>query len=291
MDGGGAVAVRNSYQELRGTAPAINRAPITGRVTKVNGDGVWVVPIGGDQRTPVGPCRGPSDIPIGTICMVIWTQERPWVFGAELVTTLTADSHDVEILHQAGLDAQARADAAQAAAVAASAPAAHVADHNNPHAVSKAQVGLGNVTNTSDANKPVSTATQAALDDKLDKTAYRDTGLRLVVEAGDLADLPHLEVVVRRRGDVVTVFTREATAAAHDGVTALFTLPAGFRPDAPAAPSPVVDEDEAPIAGAALTVTAAGEVRLAAMSGSRHFGAVTYLTSNAYPAALPGSED
>lgn len=285
------MAVNQSYQQLRGTAPAINRTPITGRVTKIDADGVWVVPIGGDQRTPVGPCRGPSDIPLGTICMVIWTQERPWVFGAELITTLTADNHDVELLHQAGLDAQARADAAQAAAEDASAPAAHLADHNNPHAVTKAQVGLGNVNNTSDANKPVSTATQSALDGKLDKTTYRDTSLRLVVEAGDVADLPDLEVVVRRRGDVVTVFTRETAAASHDGVTDLFTLPAGFRPDAPAVPGPVVDEDEAPVPGAALTVTAAGAVRLAAVSGSRHFGAVTYLTSNAYPAALPGSED
>jgi hypothetical protein len=39
----------------------------------------------------------------------------------------------------------------------------HEADHANPHAVTKAQVGLGNVDNTSDANKPVSTATQAAI--------------------------------------------------------------------------------------------------------------------------------
>lgn len=37
----------------------------------------------------------------------------------------------------------------------------------NPHAVSKSDVGLGNVDNTSDANKPVSSATQTALDAKL----------------------------------------------------------------------------------------------------------------------------
>lgn len=36
----------------------------------------------------------------------------------------------------------------------------------NPHGVTKADVGLGNATNTSDANKPVSTAQQAALDTK-----------------------------------------------------------------------------------------------------------------------------
>lgn len=39
----------------------------------------------------------------------------------------------------------------------------------NPHRVTKADVGLGNVDNTSDANKPVSAATQAALNNKANK--------------------------------------------------------------------------------------------------------------------------
>jgi hypothetical protein len=39
-----------------------------------------------------------------------------------------------------------------------SALTAHTGDTTNPHAVTKAQVGLGNVDNTSDINKPVSTA-------------------------------------------------------------------------------------------------------------------------------------
>ena len=43
------------------------------------------------------------------------------------------------------------------------APYTHVSDKANPHGVTKAQVGLGNVDNTSDANKPVSTAQQAAI--------------------------------------------------------------------------------------------------------------------------------
>jgi len=43
---------------------------------------------------------------------------------------------------------------------------AHTGNTSNPHAVTKTQVGLGNVDNTSDANKPVSTAQQAALDGK-----------------------------------------------------------------------------------------------------------------------------
>jgi hypothetical protein len=40
---------------------------------------------------------------------------------------------------------------------------AHTNATNNPHSVTKAQVGLGNVDNTADANKPVSTAQAAAI--------------------------------------------------------------------------------------------------------------------------------
>ena len=57
---------------------------------------------------------------------------------------------------------------------------AHLGDTNNPHSVTKAQVGLGNVDNTSDLNKPVSTAQQAALDLKLDKTTFEALGLSVV---------------------------------------------------------------------------------------------------------------
>ena len=47
----------------------------------------------------------------------------------------------------------------------------HLTNTSNPHNVTKSQVGLGNVDNTSDVNKPISTATQTALDLKLDKVA------------------------------------------------------------------------------------------------------------------------
>ena len=41
----------------------------------------------------------------------------------------------------------------------------HIANKSNPHGVTKSQVGLGNVNNTSDADKPVSTAQAAAIAD------------------------------------------------------------------------------------------------------------------------------
>lgn len=43
----------------------------------------------------------------------------------------------------------------------------HINNKENPHEVTKAQVGLGNVDNTSDIDKPISTAAQAALDEKV----------------------------------------------------------------------------------------------------------------------------
>lgn len=50
--------------------------------------------------------------------------------------------------------------------------ATHEADVANPHIVTATQVGLGNCNNTSDLNKPISTATQNALDLK---ASYEDT--------------------------------------------------------------------------------------------------------------------
>jgi hypothetical protein len=46
----------------------------------------------------------------------------------------------------------------------------------NPHGTTKSDIGLGNVENTSDLNKPISTATQAALNNKQDKLTNPITG-------------------------------------------------------------------------------------------------------------------
>jgi hypothetical protein len=78
--------------------------------------------------------------------------------------------------HAGVYDPAGTASAAVAAHVAALDPhsqyaadsdlSAHVGNTSNPHSVTKAQVGLGDVDNTSDLNKPISTATQSALDGK-----------------------------------------------------------------------------------------------------------------------------
>ena len=84
------------------------------------------------------------------------------------------------------LQAIAIADAKKAGTDAQANLTTHINNKENPHEVTKAQVGLGNVNNTSDANKPISIATQNALNKKLDKTAVVD----VTVEAtkGQAAD-------------------------------------------------------------------------------------------------------
>lgn len=75
--------------------------------------------------------------------------------------------------------------ARQAEQTNAQAIATHVADKQNPHEVTKVQIGLGNVDNTSDLDKPISTATQAALDGKASSTTVQTLDMRVgALEAG-----------------------------------------------------------------------------------------------------------
>lgn len=46
----------------------------------------------------------------------------------------------------------------------------HIENRDNPHKITKKHIGLGNVNNTSDKNKPISAKTQEALDAKADKS-------------------------------------------------------------------------------------------------------------------------
>ena len=61
----------------------------------------------------------------------------------------------------------------------------HKADVNNPHKVTKDQVGLGNVDNTSDADKPVSTATGTAIKTVSDSVSSLET--RVSTNEDDIA--------------------------------------------------------------------------------------------------------
>ena len=90
----------------------------------------------------------------------------------------------------------------------------HIANKSNPHAVTKTQVGLGNVNNTSDANKPVSTAQATAIADA--KAAGTAAQTSINSHAGR-RDNPH--VVTRAQLSLATT---------DNVVFAKTTAPSGF---------------------------------------------------------------
>lgn len=70
-----------------------------------------------------------------------------------------------EITRIEGLISDEAATRAQADTTVNAKVDSHIGNKSNPHAVTKAQVGLGNVNNTSDVDKPVSTAQATAIAD------------------------------------------------------------------------------------------------------------------------------
>ena len=97
------------------------------------------------------------------------------------VTNLQAEldsKADTTHNHDGRYYTEAETDAKLALKANASDLTAHTSNTSNPHSVTKAQVGLGNAENTSDANKPVSTATQTALDAK-ESLSNKDTSVLL----------------------------------------------------------------------------------------------------------------
>lgn len=73
----------------------------------------------------------------------------------------------------------------------------HVANTENPHSVTKSQVGLGKVENLAPAEMPISTATQSALDLKADKTEVTKAISDLKGSATDYPTLGDLEDAIK----------------------------------------------------------------------------------------------
>ena len=64
---------------------------------------------------------------------------------------------------------------------------AHTSNKTNPHNVTKSQIGLGDVDNTSDLDKPISTDTQNILDKKIDKPTINNTNEYVLLADGSTA--------------------------------------------------------------------------------------------------------
>ncbi|MBD5537770.1 MAG: hypothetical protein HDQ99_19395 [Lachnospiraceae bacterium] len=84
----------------------------------------------------------------------------------------------------------------------------HLADTNNPHALTKAQIGLSDVDNTNDASKPVSALQREAIDAAhADSNAYTDAKIAELVDV-DSSTLNTLTEIAQalQNGDVSGTF-------------------------------------------------------------------------------------
>lgn len=77
----------------------------------------------------------------------------------------------------------------------------HINNKSNPHEVTKDQVGLGNVDNTSDANKPISNATQTALNGKFSAT----DGNALKQRVDNIPELVATDITVDSDNDSINI--------------------------------------------------------------------------------------
>lgn len=114
---------------------------------------------------------------------------------------------------------------------------AHTGNTSNPHSVTKTQVGLGNVDNTSDANKPVSTA-QAAADAAVQAFAIQrgnHTGTQTASTISDFNTAADARVTYTAQGAVtskgaaatLTIAELLTRIIQYTGAAASLTLPTG----------------------------------------------------------------
>ena len=107
------------------------------------------------QKTSGNPHKvGKSEVGLGNVPNVATNDQTPTYTAATAPVALTSGE-------------KLSAALGKIAAVV-SALISHLANKSNPHGVTKSQVGLSNVDNTADKDKPVSTAVQTALNGKLD---------------------------------------------------------------------------------------------------------------------------
>lgn len=131
--------------------------------------------------------------------------------------------------------------------VAASALAAHEARNDNPHGVTKAQVGLSDVDNTPDMDKPLSTAQQAAVNSKLDNAA--NGGVVNNLTTNDTA-----KALSAAQGVALSKKIDEMTGGAIADLTALEDRVAGVEEEIETSSS-YIDDTLAPKAESLLTLT------------------------------------
>lgn len=108
----------------------------------------------------------------------------------------------------------------------------HVSSTSNPHTVTKDQVGLGNVDNTSDANKPVSTATQTALNLKANLASPALTGVPTAPTASQSDNTTQIATTAYVKSQNYVTSSGVTSVSGGDGLTGTITTTGSLAVDA-----------------------------------------------------------
>ena len=146
----------------------------------------------------------------------------------------------------------------------------HIANTANPHSVTKTQVGLGNVDNTSDLSKPISTATQTALNGKATTAqgAKADTALQPGTSIDNIAEsATHKKMTAAERTKLAGVATG-ATANATDATLLARANHTGTQAISTVLGLQTALDSKAPTASPAFTGTVSGVTKAMVGLGS-----------------------
>lgn len=226
----------------------------------------------------------------------------PWAYPAptaDQVDALAGTDGTPSASNKYATNTDARLTDARTPSITLAHAASHVAAGSDPVTLSASQVGLGNVTNTSDANKPVSTAQQTALDLKQSLSAKGVANGYAGLDAGGLVPVAQLPGLPTAWGAITGVLSAQTdlkldTVAAPTDITTLNAttsahglMPKGtgstttfFRSDmtqaAPTAAASIsqteIDFGTTPVAEASFLITDA-----AVTASSKLIGTVAYV--------------
>lgn len=107
----------------------------------------------------------------------------------------------------------------------------HIEDKNNPHNVTKEQIGLSNVDNTSDKDKPISTAQQEEFSKKVDKTIKingkpltEDVDLKYSDVGALSEDTSYVSSINGKSGDITGIATETFVKEVGGGKTNIYAI-------------------------------------------------------------------
>jgi hypothetical protein len=175
----------------------------------------------------------------------------------------------------------------------------HEQSRANPHEVTKAQVGLSNVDNTSDISKPISLATQTALNLKAPLASPALTGAPTAPTAGVDTNTTQVATTAfaKREADDAQAFAIQR--ANHTGVQAIATvtnlqssldlkapLASPTFTGVPAAPTAAVDTNTTQVATTAFAKKEADDAQAFAIQRANHTGTQTASTISDFSAAV-----